>query len=158
VTYQGNDGTPIHGDYLVPAWHNQESYPCVVLYHGYTGSKGLPEHHAAYLLAGFAVFSIDIRGQAGDTGDLTPLHGGMTRGWITKGIRNPYECYYKVIITDAIRAIDWVREQPEVDSSRIGGGGGSQGGGLALAVSASGCRHAFAVADVPNMCHMDWAI
>ncbi|OPA73950.1 acetylesterase [Paenibacillus selenitireducens] len=158
VVYQGIDGTPIHGHYMVPTVFGKTSYPCIVNYHGYHGNKGLPEHFAAYLMSGFAVFSIDVRGQSGDTGDLTPQQQGKTSGWMTKGILSPEDSYYKWIITDAIRAIDWVREQPEVDADRVGVVGGSQGGGLALAVSALGCRHAFAVADIPNMCHLDWAV
>lgn len=158
VVYEGLDGTPIHGIYMVPSVFGQDKYPCVVHYHGYTGSKGLPEHFGTFLLAGFAVFSIDIRGQAGDTGDLTPLEDGTTKGWVTKGITAPHTCYYKSIVTDALRAVDWVCGQAEVDPQRVGVEGGSQGGGLALAVSAVGGRHSFAVADIPNMCHMDWGI
>ncbi|GKU79392.1 acetylxylan esterase [Paenibacillus sp. L3-i20] len=158
VIYKGIDGTPIHGIYMVPTVFGKKSYPCIVHYHGYHGNKGLPEHFAPYLMSGIAVFSIDVRGQSGDTGDLTPQLNGSTSGWMTKGILDPEESYYKHIVTDAIRAIDWVREQPEIDVNRIGVNGGSQGGGLALAVSALGCRHSFAIADIPNMCHMDWAI
>lgn len=158
VVYPGIDGTPIHGLYLVPEFLGKDRYPCVVQYHGYTGSRGMPENFAHYLLAGLAVFSIDIRGQGGETGDLAPLEGGKVRGWITRGITDPHKCYYKSYITDAIRAVDWVLEQPEIDPSRVGVAGGSQGGGLALLVSAVGCRHAFAVADIPNLCYLDWAV
>ncbi|MDF2923805.1 MAG: hypothetical protein K0R57_2719 [Paenibacillaceae bacterium] len=158
VVYEGLDGTQIHGIYLVPSFFGKASYPCIVNYHGYTGNRGMPEQFAHYLLAGLAVFSIDIRGQAGETGDATPQEGGQTKGWVTRGITSPETCYYKSVVTDAIRAVDWVCEQPEVDSSRVGVAGGSQGGGLALAVSAIGTKHAFAVADIPNMCNMDWTI
>lgn len=158
VVYEGIDGTPIHGIYLVPEFMGKDQYPCVVYYHGYTGSRGMPEHFAHYLLAGLAVFSIDIRGQGGETGDLAPLEGGKTRGWVTRGITDPHKSYYKSYITDAIRAVDWVLEQPEVDPARVGVAGGSQGGGLAIIVSAVGCRHSFAVADIPNLCYVDWAV
>jgi cephalosporin-C deacetylase len=158
VVYEGMDGTPIHGIYMVPSIFGKDKYPCVVHYHGYSGSKGLPEHFAAFLLAGFAVFSIDIRNQSGDTGDLNPLVDGSTKGWVTRGITSPHTCFYKSIVTDALRAVDWACGQPEVDASRVGVEGGSQGGGLALAVSALGSKHSFAVADIPNMCNMDWSI
>jgi cephalosporin-C deacetylase len=158
VVYKGIDGTPIHGLYLVPAFLGKGQYPCIVHYHGYTGNRGIPEHFAHFLLAGLAVFSIDVRGQSGETGDLAPQHGGKTKGWVTRGITDPHDSYYKSVITDAIRAVDWVMEQPEVDVDRVGVEGGSQGGGLVLAVSAIGARHAFAIADIPNMCHVDWAI
>ncbi|WP_438445989.1 acetylxylan esterase [Gorillibacterium sp. sgz5001074] len=158
VVYEGIDGTPVHGYYSVPTVFGKENYPCIVFFHGYTGSKGLPEHFATYLMSGYAVFSIDIRGQAGDTGDLSPLQDGTTKGWVTKGITDPRTCYYKSIVTDALRAVDWAAGQPEVDPKRVGVSGGSQGGGLSLAVSALGDRHAFAIADIPNMCYMDWSI
>lgn len=158
VVYEGIDGTPVHGIYMVPALFGKPAYPCVVHYHGYTGSKGVPEMFAPYLLAGLAVFSIDVRGQSGDTGDLNPQQDGAAKGWVTKGITDPRTCYYKSIVTDALRAVDWVSEQPEADAQRIGVVGGSQGGGLALAVSALGDKAAFAVADIPNMCYMDWCI
>jgi cephalosporin-C deacetylase len=159
VVFEGVDGTPVHGNYMVPAVYGQDRYPCVVFYHGYTGSKGLPEHFATYLMAGLAVFSIDIRSQSGDTGDLSPMQDGSTKGWVTKGITSPHTCYYKSIVTDALRAVEWAASQPEVDAKRVGVSGGSQGGGLSLAVSAlSGGNLAFAIADIPNMCYMDWSV
>lgn len=158
VVYLGIDGTPVHGIYMVPEFLGKDRYPCVVLYHGYTGSRGMPENFAHYLLSGLAVFSIDVRGQGGITGDLAPQEGGKIRGWVTRGITDPHKSYYKSYVTDAIRAVDWVLEQPEIDPSRVGVAGGSQGGGLALIVSAIGCRHAFAVADIPNLCYLDWAV
>lgn len=158
VVYHGIDGTPVHGWYLVPAFLGKDHYPCMVQYHGYSGNRGLPENFAHYLLAGLAVFSIDVRGQNGLTGDLSAQHEGMSRGWMSRGIADPHTCYYKSIVTDAIRAVDWVLEQPEVDPARVGVAGGSQGGGLALIVSAVGGRNSFAVADIPNMCYIDWAI
>ncbi|WP_284646051.1 acetylxylan esterase [Paenibacillus silviterrae] len=158
VTYQGYADTPVNGCFLVPSLWNEERFPCVIQLHGYTGSSLLPEHYAPWLLAGIAVFAIDIRGQAGGTGDLLPQETGMAKGWITKGIDDKDTCYYKAISVDCLRAIDWVAEQPEVDTARIGVAGGSQGGGLAMLMSALSDKLAFAIADIPNMCHMDWGI
>jgi cephalosporin-C deacetylase len=158
VTYEGHGGTPVSGIYLVPELWKETVYPCVVHFHGYAGGSGLPESYAPWLLAGMAVFAVDLRGQAGGTGDSLPQEGGMAKGWITKGIEDKDSCYYKALVVDCLRAVDWVSEQPETDGARIGVAGASQGGGLAMILSALSDKPAFAVADIPNMCHMDYGI
>lgn len=158
VQYEGFDTTPIYGWYLLPKFSHDRKIPCIVYYHGYTGSKGYPEDYAQYILMGMAVFAIDIRGQAGETGNLMPQDFGMSRGWITQGILNRDTCYYKAITIDAIKALDWVSEQPEVDPARICASGVSQGGGLAMIAAALSDKPAIAVAHIPNMCHIDHGI
>ncbi|MBO9605082.1 MAG: alpha/beta fold hydrolase [Paenibacillaceae bacterium] len=161
VAYRGFDETPIHGWYMLPAFPaagDGAKLPCVVLFHGYHGDSGYPEQHASWLLMGFAVFAIDIRGQAGETGNLLPQTHGMTRGWVSQNILDPYSCYYRAITVDCVRAVDWAAEQPEVDPSRIAVVGGSQGGGLSLITAALSDKPVAAIATVPNMCHMDFGI
>lgn len=159
VTYEGFDDTPVHGWYVLPRFRQQQDkLPCVVIYHGYGGSKGNPEDYASYLLMGVAVFAIDVRGQAGDTGNLLRQDFGTTRGWVTQGILHRDTCYYKAITIDALKALDWASEQPEVDASRICALGGSQGGGLAMIAAALSDKPAIAVPHIPNMCHMDFGI
>ncbi|THF74055.1 acetylxylan esterase [Cohnella fermenti] len=158
VVYEGYDRTPIHGWYLTPAFAGEGPYPCVVLYHGYTGSKGTPDSYSNWLLAGYAVMAIDIRGQGGETGNLLPQTHGMTRGWMNQGLLDPEQHYYRAIAIDALKALEWAARQPEVDASRIAVVGGSQGGGLSLIVSALSDLPARTIADIPNMCHMDYGI
>jgi cephalosporin-C deacetylase len=158
VEYEGFDDTPICGWYLLPRFPRSEKIPCVVLFHGYTGSKGYPEDYASYILMGIAVFSIDIRGQGGETGNRLDQTYGMTRGWITQGILNRDTCYYKAITLDALKALDWVSEQPEIDPLRICASGVSQGGGLVIIAAALSDKPAIAVAHIPNMCHMAFGI
>lgn len=159
VEYEGFDTTPIRGWYLLPRFHTGGGkLPCIVLYHGYTRSKGDPEDYASYLLMGLAVFAIDIRGQAGETGNLLAQEFGMTKGWITQGILHRDTCYYKAITMDALRALDWVSEQPEVDRSRICAAGASQGGGLAMIAAALSDKPAIAIPHIPNMCYMDFGL
>lgn len=161
ITYEGYDDTPIHGWYLLPKFVSPEDgkgLPCVVMYHGYHGSKGIPEQYAAWLLMGYAIFAIDVRGQSGDTGNLLAQRHGMTAGWMTQGLLDPRGSYYQAITVDAIRAVEWAAAQPEVDASRITVMGGSQGGGLALMTGALSDIPSLVVADIPNMCHMDYGI
>jgi cephalosporin-C deacetylase len=158
VKYFGFDDTPIHGWFLIPSYLKHMNYPCVIVFHGYTGQKGMPEEYAQWLLMGIAVFAIDIRGQGGETGNNLSQSFGSTMGWVSQGILDKDTSYYKAITVDCLRAIDWVYEQPEIDSERIGIVGASQGGGLALICSALSNKVAATVAHIPNMCHMDLGV
>jgi len=159
VSYEGFDDTPIQGWYLRPRFVEAGSrLPCVVHYHGYTGNKGYPEDFSQYLLMGISVFSVDVRGQGGDTGNRLPQDYGMTKGWITQGILDRDTCYYKALTMDALKAVEWAAIQPDVDASRICVAGGSQGGGIALMAAALSELPAAVVGHIPNMCHMDFGI
>ncbi|MFC0212493.1 acetylxylan esterase [Paenibacillus chartarius] len=158
VVYEGYDETPIHGTFIVPAFVQEERLPCTVIFHGYTGSKNIPEQYADWLLMGFAVFAVDVRGQGGETGNLLPQHYGMSKGWITQGLLDPEQSYYRAIAVDACKALEWAAKQPEVDPARVIAAGVSQGGGLALIASALSDIPAATIADIPNMCHMDYGI
>ena len=63
--------------------------------------------------------------------------------------RNTYS--YRGFYVDALRAVDFVQERPEVDSSRIGVHGGSQGGALTLLVAALRQEVAAASAGAPYL-------
>lgn len=158
VVYEGYDDTPIHGWFLLPSFAAAEALPCIVYFHGYYGSKEYPESYAKWLLMGYAVFAIDVRGQSGETGNALPQHFGMTKGWITQGLLDPEQSYYRAITVDALKAVEWAAGQPEVDSKQITVVGGSQGGGLALITGALSDIPAKVIADIPNMCHMDYGI
>ncbi|CAM3809193.1 alpha/beta fold hydrolase [Cohnella lubricantis] len=158
VTYQGFDDTPIHGWYLLPTFAGERKLPCAVIFHGYSGGKGNPEQHAHWLLQGYAVLAIDVRGQGGETGNLLSQSFGMTKGWLSQGLLDPDSHYYRAITVDALKAVEWAAQQPEIDPHRIVTAGGSQGGGLALMTAALSDLPWRTVADIPNMCHMDFGI
>ncbi|QAY67529.1 acetylxylan esterase [Paenibacillus protaetiae] len=158
VTYEGYDHTPIKGWYIVPKFVQAQGLPCVVVFHGYTGGKSYPEHYADWLLMGMAVLAVDVRGQGGETGNRMDSDYGMIKGWVTQGILDKEKSYYKAIAVDAVKAIEWAAIQPEVDASRIAVCGDSQGGGISLLAAALSMTPAVAVANIPNMCHMDFGI
>ncbi|CAM3739812.1 acetylxylan esterase [Marinicrinis lubricantis] len=159
VQYEGFEETTIHGLYMVPQLKSlDKTAPCLITFPGYTGGKGDPEDYAHLLLMGYAVFAVDVRGQGGDTGNRLPMEHGGVKGWITQNILDVERCYYKAIAVDALRAVTWLSEQLEIDSGRIGVIGGSQGGGLALITAAMHEQIRLCVADIPNMCHMDYGV
>ncbi|QHW32012.1 acetylxylan esterase [Paenibacillus rhizovicinus] len=163
LTYQGYDDTPIHGWFMVPAARRgpdgaDAPLPCVVLFPGYTDDRGYPERHASWLLQGYAVLAVDVRGQGGETGNHLPLRGGAVKGWVSGNVLEPESSYYHAMTIDAVRAVDAAAAQPEVDASKLATVGGSQGGGLALIAAALNPKVTAIVADIPNLCHMDFGV
>lgn len=160
VSFKGFDETGINAWYITPLTKEQtaETLPCVVTFPGYSGDRGYPERYASWVLLGYAVLAVDVRGQLGETGNLLHQETGMTRGWITQGILEKENSYYMAVAMDAIRAVDVAAQLPGVDPARIGITGGSQGGGLALLAGALNRRVAAIAADIPNLCRLDYGV
>ncbi|MFF4799575.1 acetylxylan esterase [Streptomyces sp. NPDC001351] len=134
--------------------------PVVVTYIGYSGGRGLPTDHLFWPAAGYAQLVVDSRGQGHDTPDR-PLGDGTqwVEGFMTRGIDSPENYYYRRLMTDCVRAVDAVAELPGLDARRVVVGGGSQGGGLALAAAGLlGDRVAAVMPDVPFLCHFRRAV
>lgn len=159
LTYFGFDDTPIHGWFLVPQSRAAgERLPCIVTYPGYTGDRGLPERYAHWLLLGFAVLAVDARGQGGETGSRLRFDAGAAKGWVSLGIADKSSSYYMALAVDAVRAVEAAAQQAEADPDRLAVVGASQGGGLSLLAAALHPGVAAVVADIPNMCHMDYGL
>jgi cephalosporin-C deacetylase len=157
IQFEGFDQTPLYGWYLVPSFVHGKM-PCVVVYQGYTSGRGYPERYAHWLMLGYCVLALDVRGQGGQTGNQLTSSEGMTKGWISQGILQKETSYYMAIIIDALKAVDAASVQPETDVEAIVLHGGSQGGGLVMAVAALSNKAICAIADIPNMCHMNYGI
>jgi cephalosporin-C deacetylase len=156
ATYAGWDGARINGWFLVP--ESRAPLPCLVVYHGYSGSKGAIYDHLGWAGQGYAVLAVDVRGQNGDTPDPTDYPSGHFRGWMTLGVSDPARYFYRGVFVDCVRALDFVASRSEVDPDRIGVMGISQGGGLTLAVAGLDRRPKVAMSDVPFLCHYRRAV
>jgi cephalosporin-C deacetylase len=158
VTYNGYGGQPIKGWFFLP--HGKPGpLPCVVEYTGYGGGRGHPLDWLLWSAAGYAHLAMDIRGQgsswrSGETPD-SDVHAGSPQypGFMTRGILDPQDYYYRRVFTDAVRAVDAARSHPQVDAKRVAATGGSQGGGITLAVAGLVPDLLAAMPDVPFLCH-----
>lgn len=163
VTYHGYAGQPIKGWLLVPAGIKRP-LPCVIEYIGYGGGRNFPFNWLIYPAAGYATFIMDTRGQGsnwshGDTPDPEPEGSNPFHpGFMTRGILNPVTYYYRRVFMDAIRAVEAARSHPLVDPGRIALTGGSQGGGITLAVSGLVADLKAVMPDVPFLCHFRRAV
>lgn len=140
VTFAGYGGQPVKGWLLLPR-QRQEPLPCVVQYIGYGGGRGFPIDWLLWSSVGYAHLVMDTRGQGsgwqqGDTADL-PTAGSSPHypGFMTLGILDAETYYYQRVFLDAVRAVDAAQSHPAVDGERIAVAGGSQGGGIAIAMA-----------------------
>lgn len=160
VTFNGYGGQPIKGWFLLPRHRDTQKLPCIVEYIGYGGGRGFPTDWLALSSAGFAHLIMDTRGQGsvwspGDTADREPDGSNpQVPGFMTRGILSPQTYYYRRVFTDGVRAVEAALSHPVVDSERIAVSGGSQGGGISLAVSGLLPQSVkLALPDVPFLCH-----
>ncbi|MFI6492989.1 acetylxylan esterase [Streptomyces sp. NPDC050564] len=155
VTFAGFGGHPVKGWLTVPAWANGP-LATVIEFVGYGGGRGLAHTHLLWASAGFAHFVMDTRGQGSAWGGgETPDPVGSAPaypGFMTRGIEDPEGYYYRRLFTDAVRAVEAARSHPLVDAERMAALGGSQGGGITLAVGGLVPDLAAIVPDVPFLC------
>jgi cephalosporin-C deacetylase len=156
VMYDGWRGARICGWYIVP--DRPGPYPALVQYHGYSGWKQDAHHYLMWALQGYAIFAVDVRGQSGNSSDPADYPGGHVTGWMTMGILDPASYFYRGVYMDCVRAIDFVASREEVDASRLGVMGMSQGGGLTLAAAALDSRPILAMPEMPYLCHYKRAV
>ena len=149
--YDGWQGAKISAWYLLP--QTKAPYPALIFYHGYTSSKISIYTYLPWVLQGYAVLAVDVRGQPGGSVDNAGYSTGHAKGWMTKGILNEYEYYYRGVYVDSVRALDFLAAQEDVNMERVGLTGFSQGGGLSLTVAALDNRPALTMPGMPFLCH-----
>lgn len=162
ITFSGFAGDPVRGWFVVPAGA-EGPLPTVIEYNGYGGGRGLPHERLGWAASGYAWAFMDTRGQGSSwgTGGETPDpqgSGPQAPGFMTRGIHDPAEYYYRRVFTDAVLFVDAIRSLAVVDADRIAVTGTSQGGGIALAVGGLATGLVAAMPDVPFLCHFSRAV
>ncbi|MFI9169897.1 acetylxylan esterase [Streptomyces lincolnensis] len=156
VTFAGFGGHPVKGWFTIPA-EVSAPVPVVVEYIGYGGGRGLPHEHLLWASSGRAHFVMDTRGQGsawgGGGGTADPVAGGPAfPGFMTRGIDAPENYYYRRVFTDGVRAVEAARSHPLADPARTVVTGGSQGGGISIAVGGLVPDLTAVAPDVPFLC------
>jgi len=127
----------IRGYYAKPK--REGKHPMIVEYMGYGSQPYSPNQW----WDGFAYFVLSIRGQALNQ----PTNRFGT--WITYGLDNKDNYYYRGAFLDVVRALDFVSSRPEIDTEKIGVRGGSQGGALSFVAAALDKRVKVAAPNIP---------
>ena len=157
LEFTGAEGHRIKGWVLSPR-DADYPLPCIVQFIGYGGGRSLHHEWTLWPSAGWATVVMDTRGQAwADTPDPGYASNPQESGFVTRGILDPSTHYYARVFVDAARAVDTARELPFVDAQRVAVGGGSQGGGIAIAAAALSENLIGALVGVPFWCDIERA-
>ena len=163
LSFNGFGGQRVRGWLLRPRGLEGD-LPCVVHFLGYGQGRGEPLDWLAWPAAGYATIVMDTRGQgaragtAGATGDASGSDSPQVEGFLTRGVLDPRDYYYRRVFTDAVRAVEVAHRLEGIDRRRVAVHGGSQGGAISLAASALATGVAAAMVDVPFLSHVARAI
>jgi len=150
--FTGVGGARVHAKYLRPK-HHRGPQPAVLMFHGYSGNSGEWCDKLNYVSQGYSVAALDCRGQGGLSEDAGGVKGNTLRGHIIRGLDDaPEKLLYRSLYLDTAQLAGIVMNFPEVDPTRVGATGGSQGGGLTLACAALEPRIKKAASVFPFLC------
>lgn len=150
VTLRGLDGVhfrallafPVQGEAPAQPW------PAIVTAPGYGGTQqGIM---LSECMRGYAILQVFPRSQ-GESESLWRIDGPEKLTW---HIAKPDGAYYQGAFADVVRGIDYLVTRPDIDASRIGLAGTSQGGGIVLGVASIDPRVKVVVAHLPFLCDM----
>lgn len=134
--FTGVGGARVYAKLLKPKSLTKPA-PAVLLFHGYSGSSGDWHDKLAYVNEGFVVAALDCRGQGGKSQDSGQSLGNTLHGHIIRGLDDcPEKLLFRSIFLDTAQLARIVMSMEDVDETRVGAMGGSQGGGLTLACAA----------------------
>ena len=134
--FTGVRGARIHAKLLQPK-QSDAPHSALLMFHGYTGSSGDWVHMLGYVAQGFTVAALDCRGQGGLSQDVGGQRGYTLLGHIIRGLEDtPHDLLFRHIFLDTVQLARIVMDMEDVDETRVGAMGGSQGGALTLACSA----------------------
>jgi cephalosporin-C deacetylase len=135
--FTGVGGARIHAKYLRPA-KPHKPHPAVLQFHGYSGNSGEWVDKLNYVSQGYAVAALDCRGQSGLSEDNSQVKGNTLQGHFIRGLGDPdpKKLLFRQIFLDTAQLARIVMGFKEVDPTRVGAMGGSQGGALTVACAA----------------------
>ncbi len=131
--FTGVRNARIHALYLRPKQIINPG-PAILRFHGYAGSAGDWFDKLPYVAEGFSVFAMDCRGQGGSSEDTGGVSGNTLLGHIIRGLDDkPDNLLFRHIFLDTVQLARIAMSMDEIDETRIGVTGLSQGGALTVA-------------------------
>ncbi len=150
ITLRGLDGVHFRALLALPVQGESKAKPrpAIVTIPGYGGTQqGVMLDEC---MRGYAVLQVFPRSQ-GESEALWKIDGPDKLTW---HVGKPAGAYYQGAYADVVRGIDYLVSRADIDPERVGLVGTSQGGGIALAVTALDPRVKVVVAHVPFLCDM----
>lgn len=150
--YTGVGGSRIYAKLLIPK-NITKPAPASLHFHGYAGKSADWGHYIEYAAAGFVTAAMDARGQAGKSENIESVSGNTYKGQIIRGLSDhPDKLVFRNIFLDTAQLARIIMDMPEVDETRVGASGGSQGGALTIACAALEPRLCKAAPCYPFLC------
>ncbi len=141
--FTGVGGARVYAKYLRPKAGAvragaETARPAVLQFHGYSGHSGDWLDKFGWPAEGFCFAAMDCRGQGGRSEDSGRVKGPTLRGHIVRGLEDPdpTRLAFRQIYLDTVQLARVVMGFAEVDASRVGCFGASQGGALSLVCAA----------------------
>jgi cephalosporin-C deacetylase len=132
--FTGTGGYRVHAKVIRP---NNPEGPAVLMFHGYGGEQPDWVDLLPYAARGFTVAALDVREQVAYRSESQQPNSFSLRNHLVEGLDGgPEALLYRHVFLDTRRLADIIGALPEVDSTRIGTTGWSQGGGLSLVCAA----------------------
>jgi len=138
----------------IAAWYcrptrRAEQTPAMLLLPGYQADPPIPKEWAR---KGYSALSVAPRGKLRSNRQFNPGYPNL----LTYNIVDRQTYTYRGFYVDAWRGIDFLLSRPEVDPTRLGVTGSSQGGGLTITTAAMRSEIRAAAAGAPYLCgYMD---
>jgi cephalosporin-C deacetylase len=144
VFYTSLDRVRIAAWYCRPT-QRAERTPALLFLPGYQMDPPIPKEWAR---KGYIALSVAPRGKLRSMRQFNPGYPNL----LTYNIVDPHTYAYRGFYVDAWRGIDFLLSRPEVDPSRVGVTGTSQGGGLTICTAAMCPEVRAAAAGAPYLC------
>jgi len=150
--FTGVGGARVYAKLLKPK-NVQPGSPAVLHFHGYSGASHGWNYYLPYAASGMVVAALDCRGQGGLSEDNGQVKGNTHKGLIIRGLaESPEKLYFRSVFLDTAELARIVMAMDEVDETRVGCFGGSQGGALTIACASLEPRIRIAVPEYPFLC------
>lgn len=156
--FTGVGGARVYAKYIRPKTGGASANPgkraAAIQFHGYSGNSGDWMDKLGYAAEGLCYAAMDCRGQGGRSEDNGAVKGPTLRGHIVRGLDDPdpRKLAFRQIFLDTAQLARVVMSFPEVDATRVGCFGASQGGALTLACAALEPRIKRAAPVFPFLC------
>lgn len=136
MSFTGIDGARLTAKYLRPK--KEGKHGCVLCFHGYSAYSIDWASYIPFAAEGLSVIATNCRGQGNDSEGVfrDNTHWNMF-GHVMRGIRgNDDDLAFRAHFLDTVQAARIAEKLPEVDPTKIGTYGSSQGGALSIVCSA----------------------
>ena len=135
--FTGVGDARIHVKYIKPK-NSAEKHPAVIEFHGYGSKIEDWADKLQFAARGYSYFGMNCRGQnAGYSEDKVGVKGNTRNGHIIRGLADELDkLYYRNVFLDTAQLAGIVMNMDNIEATRVGVFGYSQGGALTIACAA----------------------